>query len=194
MNRDCFGSDPAHGAWRTSARGHLAAIVDDLLPTIDRVEAPATAGETAILVAAPGRADTSEVMTILPAGTAGGTWHELGGGVAERLDRWERDGRLAPYAAGHTLLLWCLVGDEGPALGTALILGRIGAMLHPRRVSLLWFAGRTPPAGRIPAASQRERALALAQAAVPAASISLHCLGWLGEPGRELRRLARRFA
>ena len=183
-------ADPGCETRRSPLRGHLAAVADDFLPVQSCKGAEALARPRIVMVGAPGRADTGTVLSILDARPSARPGIDLGGGIGQRLGRLERESR---HAIASPLLFWCLVAEEALALGSALALGRVGAMLQPDRVSLLWFAQQNRPAGRIPRASQRQLVLAMSRAAVPEVAVSLFCLGWLGEPNRELRHLARWF-
>lgn len=193
MNRQRAGAEQSCGARGPLPRGHLASVAEDFLPA-----ARATAGRPAgagigVAVAAPGRADTAVILADLLAAAALGPGLDLGGELASRLTRWEREPQVIEFARRRPLLFWCPVGGEGLSLGSALTLGRIGALLQPQQVTLLWLANADVAPGRPPATRQRERALALARAAVPAAGVNLHCLGWCGRLRRELHDLARRF-
>jgi hypothetical protein len=119
---------------------------------------------------------------------------DLGYQIEGKLGRFERDARFIYGAGAPTSLFWALNAEEGLSLRCALALGRMGAVLRPRRVTLLWFAGRNGPVGRLPSVNHRERALALAKVAVPAAMVQLCCLGWLADARNDMNDLARRFA
>ncbi len=194
MNVDGSARDGSHVRPPPPLRGHLAAVAADFLPLPSVQLDPARETTVPVFFGAPGDADTAAAMAALVATSDGGATHDLGARLRTRLGVWERKRRPVAEDRVGPLLFWCLVDREGPSLGSALALGRIGALLQPRRVTLLWFSGRIPPPGRCPEQQQRDRTLALARAAVPGVGVSLHCIGWLGEPQRELSELARRFA
>jgi hypothetical protein len=184
--------DGPSAACREARRHHLSAVADAFLPF-----APPRQRERpdalAVYAAAPGDLDTAGILaTLLPAHPSQ-SCHDLGGAVGLRVGRWEREGRFSDAKSGRPLLLWCPVGPEGLALVSALTLGRLAALLCPRKLTVLWFAAGVEAPGRRPDTRHRQRVLALATAAVPQAAVALHCLGWLAESRRELEDLARRF-
>lgn len=153
-----------------------------------------TTAPISVFAAAPGDVDTAGVLATLMPSDQATACHDLGGAVGLRIGRWERDGWLIDANGDRPLLLWCPVGREALTLGAALTLGRLAALLSPRRLTTLWFAAGDEAPGRGPDARHRQRALDLVTAAAPGAEISLHCLGWLGESRPELEELARRFS
>ena len=69
---------------------------------------------------------------------------DLGGAIGVRLERLERGGPLTRPAATRPLLVWCPLGGEGLSLVAALALGRLGAMLQPTHLTVLWFPAQLP--------------------------------------------------
>ncbi|MDY0108837.1 MAG: hypothetical protein RBT60_02760 [Candidatus Krumholzibacteria bacterium] len=181
---------------RLGGRHHLAAVADAFLPVGPPAKAAGRTDGGNVYAAAPGGVDTAGVLSVLCAGSTTKRCRDLGGGIADRLRRWERDGRLPLSEPGQPVLIWCPIAEEALSLVCTFTLGRLGALLQPEKVTLLWFAGSQAQRSRglAPAVTLRARAVALAGAAVPAADVVLHCLGWDGDAGQELRDLARRFA
>lgn len=175
-------------------RHHLAAVADDFLPM--RAAGPARVRPVApaVYAAAPGRCDTAAILAGLHAAGADPARHDLGGTVGQRLERWELEGQSGLFEPQGAVLLWCPVDQEGPSVESALALGRLGALLQPSRITLLWLAAGPAAPGRLPSGRLQQRVRDLARAAVPGAEVRLHCLGWRRARGAELEDLARRFA
>jgi hypothetical protein len=186
------GGDGTTAACREPGRHHLAAVADAFLPFASPRQRERPDALT-VYAAAPGDLDTAGILATLLLAHPSRSCHDLGGLVGLRVGRWERGGQLGDTNSGRSLLLWCPVGPEGLALTSALTLGRLAALLCPRKLTVLWFAAGVEAPGRRPDNRQRLRVKALAVAAVPQAEVALHCLGWLAESRRELEDLARRF-
>ena len=181
-------------------RHHLATVADAFLSGDAGRRAGRAGAATAppaarpLYTAAPGAVDTARILARLAPRRSRTGAHDLGGSVGERLARWEREDSLTADAAAAPLLLWGPRGDEGLSVRAGLSLGRLAALLRPRRVTVLWQPGSgTAPVQR-PAAAQRARAAALVAAAVPGATVTVHCLGWDAPADAQLDQLAARFA
>lgn len=174
-------------------RHRLDEVADAFLPASARAAPRSRPSAAALYAAAPGACDTAAVLAAMGGSTAAARRHDLGGAVGVRLVRWERAGRLPAARDARPVLIWCPQGAEGLSLSGSLVLGRLGALLRPRWLTFLWFAGEGDAPGRTPDAGRRARAAALAKAAVPGAEVHLHCLGWLRDAEVELTELARRF-
>lgn len=184
---------PASGG-AVGRRHHLAAVADDFLPMRAAEPARHRPVVPAVYAAAPGRCDTAAILAGLLAAGGDPAHHDLGGTVDQRLERWEREGQSGLFEPQGAVLLWCPVEQEGPSVASALALGRLGALLQPSRITLLWLAAGPSVSGHLPAGRLQQRVRDLARAAVPGAEVRLHCLGWQGARDVELQDLARRFA
>jgi len=180
-------------------RHHLASVADAFLssPAVDE-SVGALPDQPPLFTAAPGTSDTASVMAVLrPVPESGEGWDEdrdLGGAIGVRLERLERGRALARLAAPPPLLIWCPRGREGLSLVAALALGRLGALLKPSHLTVLWFPGPGRAVDSDPGPEQCHRASRLAQAAIPTAAVAVHCLGWTEDAQTQLADLARRFS
>jgi hypothetical protein len=172
-------------------RHHLGAVADAFLPPA--AAAPGARAAPPLFAAAPGATDTAAVLEILRPSSKGGTTRDLGAAIGVRLGRLERSGAMAPVGATSPLLIWCPRAEEGLSLTAALALGRLGALIRPARITMLWFAASGPRTGREPTAAQVAAAGALARAAAGKAVVGVHCVGWTDDPLRQLGDLVGRF-
>lgn len=182
-----------------SGRHHLASVADAFLssPAADEaVRAPLD--QPPLFTAAPGTSDTASVLAVLRQNSELGEGpdadRDLGGAIGVCLVRLERGGALARPAAPPPLLIWCPRGREGLSLVAALALGRLGALLQPSHLTVLWFPGPGRAVDRDPDLEQCRRASRLARAAIPTAAVAVHCLGWTEDAQTQLADLARRFS
>ena len=188
---------PPHGP--TSSRHHLASVADAFLsPSATDATAGAQSVRPPLFTAAPGTSDTASVLSllrpVLESDEEATADCDLGGAIGVRLARLERSLALARFAARQPLLIWCPRGKEGLSLVAALALGRLGALLQPSRLTVLWFAGPGRLAARDPGPDHCRRASTLAQAAIPGAAVAVHCLGWSNDAQAQLADLAHRFS
>lgn len=179
-------------------RHHLAAVADAFLPLpagadSEGVPPGLAPGLAPMFAAAPGASDTASVLAVLQPDSAPSAGHDLGGAIGVRLCRLERDRSLARSTEAPPLLIWCPRGEEGLSLVAALALGRLGALLQPSHLTVLWFAGPDQTADRDPDLHHCQQASTLARAAIPLAAVSVHCLGWSEDAQVQLTDLARRF-
>jgi len=182
-----------------SDRHHLVSVAEAFLsaPAADE-SACAPSDQPSLFTAAPGTSDTASVLAALRSAPKSGERRDedrdLGGAIGVRLERLERGGALVRPAAPSPLLIWCPQGEEGLSLVAALALGRLGALLQPSHLTVLWFRGPGWAADRNPGPEQCRRASQLAQAAIPNAVVAIHCLGWTENAQAQLADLARRFS
>ena len=175
-------------------RHHLAAVADAFLPLSAGADPEGVLpGPPPLFAAAPGASDTASILSVLRPDSAPNTGHDLGGAIGVRLGRLERDRPLARLSAPPPLLIWCPRGEEGLSLVAALALGRLGALLQPSHLSVLWFAGPGQTTDRDPDPHHRQQVSTLAKAAIPLAAVSVHCLGWTEDAQVQLTDLAHRF-
>lgn len=173
----------------TAAGRHLGAVADVFLP-LERSparSAPQVAPD--LCAAAPGDGDTSRVLAVYASFGACGRFRDLGGGIGDRIARWEGADRSAPPLPARSTLLWCPRGAEAMTVRGAVLLGRLGALLRPEAVHVLWLAAGSRPPGRRPTGRQVRHAARLASAAIPGIAVDVHCLGWLESIEQDARRL-----
>ncbi|HOX26563.1 MAG TPA: hypothetical protein PLL30_08265 [Candidatus Krumholzibacteria bacterium] len=177
----------------SASRHRFDAVAEAFLPAARTGHEPARDRAGCLYAAAPGAVDTAAILASF--GSAAGTAprFDLGGEVWTRLARWERTGWRAPFPADQAILLWCPRAAEGTSLTASMVLGRLGALIRPRRLTILWHWGESRPPGRLPDAVQRARAESLAGAAVPGAAVTLHCVGWISTVASDLGDLAQRY-
>jgi hypothetical protein len=163
----------------------LAHVADAFLTS-----AAAAADRPLVWAAAPGSVETATVLATLHPRAEPERLRDLGSGIGVRLGRLER--AESSLSRDASVLLWCPRGGEGLSLVAHLALGRLAALVAPRQVTVLWFAGGRVAPGRRPDAHQRRRVRSLARRAVPAAAVTLHEVGWTAPIGDQLAALARR--
>lgn len=141
-----------------------------------------------IFVAAPGDVSTAEVLAILDRPGS----HDLGSAAGVRLARWERDEGFQRASREKALMIWCPRGLEAWSLVASMALGRIGALLKPSRVTVLWHAGAGDHLDIAPTLASRDRVTARTSAAVPGSRVTVHPVGWGREVAVDLANLLSR--
>jgi hypothetical protein len=179
------------GGAEERTRHHVASVADVFLSPGPAQRVPAT--RPTILLAAPGESASRMVVPLRNALPAKVPTHLLGDHVGERLPCWETAGRVDGVTTGG-ILMWCVRGTEASSLSCGLLLGRLVAMLAPRATTVLWLPESDGGRTSAPAASARDVANRLVGAAVNAAGVVVHCVGWSQSLGADLGSLARRFA
>jgi hypothetical protein len=147
-----------------------------------------------IVAAAPGRADTGQVLRRLAGDGPAARARDLGGLQERDLARWERAGRLEDADLDGPTLFWCPCGREGLSLRASLVLGRLAALIGPARLTVLWFPEDEESPARPPAPALRARVASLARVAWPGGDVRVHCAGWDAPVRDDLDVLARQFA
>ncbi len=87
-------------------------------------------------------------------------------------------------------MIWCPRGREAWSLVAGMALGRIGALIKPHQVTVLWYADAGDDVGALPSSAVRERIAARARAAVPGSRVTVHPVGWIEEAEADLTLLA----
>ena len=138
-----------------------------------------------VFVAAPGDVSTAEVLALLDRHDV----HDLGSAAGVSLARWERDEGFQRVDREQAAVIWCPRGPEAWSLVASMALGRISALLKPRRVMVLWFSGAGDEPGTEPPLGSQDRVAARIRAAVPDSRVTVHPVGWGREGAVDLTNL-----
>lgn len=169
---------------------HVAAVADAFL---SEVAGPAPVpARPELVVAGPGLGAATQVSSALAAQGRPVPLHDLGDAVGVHLGRWEREGPPQAAPEAPVVLVWCVRGAEALSLGCGLVLGRLAALFEPRVTTVVWMPDRGE-VGALPSEPSRQRVRRLSALAVPRGRVSLHCVGWRGDPASELGSLVARF-